>query len=576
MRSFRWGAALSVAAIAVACSDSGTSTSPYQLSTVSGDSQTVAVNAASAPLVVKVTGAGDSAQAGVVVHWAIHSGPGTVDAVDTTDAGGLASTVYHSVNVTGKTTVDAQVSGVSQRFTITTHPGAPTRLLVIGGQDQAGPVNAALANPLAVEVADAWGNAVANVWVHWTIALGGGSVSADSTKSDVGGVAKVTRMLGPGGGGQLVLATLPGGADTLVFHATAKKAFTVLAGGNNVAERYTSDLWVAGNYAYTGTWGFRSAYGNVLKVWDVSSGITLVDSIIVPNSQTISDDEVSADGTLLLLTAEYGTGSGLYIYSLVDPAHPVLVDSQVIGGNGLHTGSFADIGGQRYVFAAKDPGAPALMVFRIQTDSADKIVQVASLLQPANYGIHDTYVRDGLAFVSDWNTGLRIYDVGDGRLGGSPSSPQLIGAVVTSSDGLPCNCVHNSWWYHDPFGGKRYVFVGQEGPATIPSAASGDIHVVDVTDMAHPVEVAHYAMSGAGTHNFWMDESRGILYAAYYNGGVVALDVTGTLNGDLASREIARLQPGGGGNTFVWGVMLANGALWVSDMVSGFWKIGVP
>ena len=98
--------------------------------------------------------------------------------------------------------------------------------------------------------------------------------------------------------------------------------------------------------------------------------------------------------------------------------------------------------------------------------------------------------------------------------------------------------------------------------------------MVDVSNLAAPVEVAFYHMPGAGTHNFWMDEGRQVLYAAYYNGGVVALDVSGTLSGDLASREIARLQPGGSGNTYVWGVQLANGSLYASDMLSGLWQIG--
>ena len=41
----------------------------------------------------------------------------------------------------------------------------------------------------------------------------------------------------------------------------------MVGGGNNVPERYSSDLWVHGSYAYTGTWGFRSQLGNVLNVW---------------------------------------------------------------------------------------------------------------------------------------------------------------------------------------------------------------------------------------------------------------------------------------------------------------------
>ena len=72
-----------------------------------------------------------------------------------------------------------------------------------------------------------------------------------------------------------------------------------------------------------------------------------------------------------------------------------------------------------------------------------------------------------------------------------------------------------------------------------------------------------------------MDEARQILYAAYYNGGVVALDVSGTLSGDLADRLLDRIQPGGAADTYTWGVMLANGSLYASDMVSGLWQIAV-
>jgi hypothetical protein len=56
----------------------------------------------------------------------------------------------------------------------------------------------------------------------------------------------------------------------------------------------------------------------------------------------------------------------------------------------------------------------------------------------------------------------------------------------------------------------------------------------------------------------------------------VALDVSGALSGDLSSRLIARSQPGGAGNTYVWGVMLANGHLYASDMLSGLWELNTP
>jgi hypothetical protein len=186
---------------------------------------------------------------------------------------------------------------------------------------------------------------------------------------------------------------------------------------------------------------------------------------------------------------------------------------------------------------------------------------------PENYGIHDTYVRDGLAFVLAWNTGVLIYDVGNGIRNGTPENPVLVSSVATAG-----GQAHNGWWFHNPTSGEwRYFFVGQEGPASIGSSSSGDIHVLDVSDLFNPVEVAFFHLDGAGPHNFWMDESAEILYAAYYNAGVVALDVSGTLTGDLAARELARLQPGGPGNTYTWSVQLSGGALYAIDMLSGLW-----
>ncbi|MEZ4588567.1 MAG: hypothetical protein R2909_19485 [Gemmatimonadales bacterium] len=192
-----------------------------------------------------------------------------------------------------------------------------------------------------------------------------------------------------------------------------------------------------------------------------------------------------------------------------------------------------------------------------------------------NYGIHDTYVRDGIAFVAAWNTGVIIFDVGDGRAGGSPEHPVEISRLVPSANDVPGGpAVHNAWWFKDPStGSARYLFLGQEGPGAVGQSSTGDIHVLDVSDLANPVEVAGLRIPGAGAHNFWMDESAAVLYAAYYNAGVIAVDVSGELAGDLSDRVIATVAPGGAGATFTWGVQLAAGALWASDMVSGFWKL---
>ena len=357
-------------------------------------------------------------------------------------------------------------------------------------------------------------------------------------------------------------------------------SFAVVAGGNNVPDRYSSDLWVNGAWAYTGTWGGaprNGAVGNVVKIWSLNAAgaPSLADSITIPAVAIVSDLQASEDGSVLVVSTERGAGAGLYVYGLTDPRAPTLLSGTLVT-QGIHTATVADIGDRRYVFAARDPSGPALMIYDITDPSSITVSAVVPV--PANYGIHDTYVRDGLVFVFAWNTGVIIYDVGNGIRGGSPANPVEVSRLLTADDGVAGgSAVHNGWWFHNPVRGEnRYLFIGQEGAGVLGSQSSGDIHVVDVSDLAHPSEVAVFHLDGAGTHNFWMDEARQVLYAAYYNGGVVALDVSGTLSGDLSNRLIAEIQPGGDGDTYTWGVQLAGGSLYAIDMLSGLWQLKVP
>jgi hypothetical protein len=357
-------------------------------------------------------------------------------------------------------------------------------------------------------------------------------------------------------------------------------SFRIEAGGDNVPDRYTSDLWVHGSWAYTGTWGAsgrNGVPGNAVKIWslDAAGAPSLADSIVLSSVGTVSDVQVSDDGAELVFSTELGANAGLYVYDLADARRPAFRDSALVE-QGIHTATVAELGGRRYVFAAQNPPDPALLVYDI-TDPAAIELRTTVPIPPA-YGIHDTYVRDGIAFVFAWNTGVIIYDVGNGLRNGAPDAPVEVSRLVTATAGVAGgHAVHNGWWFHNPVSGeRRYLFIGQEGAGVIGSRSSGDIHVVDVADLAHPREVAFFHLDGAGTHNFWMDESRQILYAAYYNAGVVALDVSGTLEGDLSSRLIAQIQPGGAGDTYTWGVQLAGGSLYASDMLSGLWQLGGP
>jgi hypothetical protein len=376
--------------------------------------------------------------------------------------------------------------------------------------------------------------------------------------------------------GLAVLASSCGGDDGGDDGGPSEPAaFTIEGGGDNVPERFSSDLAVHGDWAYTGTWGgaAHSNPGNVVKIWslDASGAPTLADSITIPQVGTVSDVQVSDDGTALVFSTELGSNAGVFVYDLADPAAPEFQDS-VLVSSGVHTATIADVGGRRLVFAAKNPPGAALRIYDVTTPN--DIALTSSTPIPEFYGIHDTFVRDGLAFVFAWNTGVIIYDVGNGIRGGSPELPKEVSRLVTQENGTGGAEVHNGWWFHNPVSGEqRYLFIGQEGTGVIGSRSSGDIHVVDVANLEQPHEVAFFHLGGAGTHNFWMDEQRQILYAAYYNAGVVAVDVSGTLSGDLSNRLLAQSRPGGDGNTYTWGVQLSGGSLYAIDMLSGLWQL---
>jgi hypothetical protein len=465
-----------------------------------------------------------------------------------------------------------------------TGPAYPGSLAIVSGNNQTAPVGNVL-QPYRVMVRDESGSPVSGANVQWQVTGGGGQIAPDSSLSDSSGVASAVATLGLTPGTQTVAAAFSGyRGSPVTFRSQGFTGvpFPVLGGGDNVPERYTSDLWIADGYAYTGTWyGPRitsGPVGNAVKIWSLSaSGApTLADSIIVPNIADVSDIEVSADGRWLVFTAEGGTAAGLYVYELTSPGVPEFRANSVVSA-GLHTGTLAEIGGTLYAFTAKDPSSCALRIFNLSQATAGTITVASSTPIPDHYCIHDTFVRDGYAFVFAWNEGLYIFDVGNGSHGGTPAAPVQISKTGSPQAPAFGGETHNGWWFWNPTNGeKKYLFIGEEGPGSVGASSSGDIHVVDVSNLAAPTEVAHYHLAGAGTHNFWVDEPNQRLYAAYYNGGVVALDISGTLSGDLAAREITRIKPGGVGNTYVWGVMLYNGYLYASDMLSGLWQLGVP
>ena len=117
---------------------------------------------------------------------------------------------------------------------------------------------------------------------------------------------------------------------------------------------------------------------------------------------------------------------------------------------------------------------------------------------------------------------------------------------------------------------------GKLDPA--PTRPRGWIHFLDFTDLENPVESARYQVPEAGTHNLWIED--GVMYVAYYNAGLRAVDVTGELMGDLyrQGREIAWFLPddpeGFVANApMAWGPQPHKGHIFFSDWNSGLWAV---
>ncbi|HOX20066.1 MAG TPA: hypothetical protein PLI70_03970, partial [Gemmatimonadales bacterium] len=80
---------------------------------------------------------------------------------------------------------------------------------------------------------------------------------------------------------------------------------------------------------------------------------------------TVSDVQVSADGKLLVFSAENGPNAGLHVYSLAgSPSQPVFLAKYLVA-QGLHTATVETVAGRTFVFAARNPANPALMTFEI-------------------------------------------------------------------------------------------------------------------------------------------------------------------------------------------------------------------
>jgi hypothetical protein len=365
-----------------------------------------------------------------------------------------------------------------------------------------------------------------------------------------------------------------------------------------------SEEWIIGNHAYLGT------ISDHLNVYDIADPANpkLLDSLKV-DARLVNDVSTTPDERIGVITREGASSrkNGIVFVDTSDAAHlKVISEYTATVTGGVHS-AFVD---GHYVYITDDAtGSLRVIDFqdvknpkevaRFEVPRKNETPASSQEGEDSSQGryLHDLQVKDGLAYLAYWRDGLVILDVGNGMKGGSPEHPQVVSRFFWNHHEL-----YGDGWVagtHSAFRYKNYLFVGDEVLPDIMNIISREriptraiLHVLDVTDIEHPRQVATYQVPEGGSHNFWVADD--ILYEGYYNGGGRVLDVSGELRGDLyrQGREIARLWTGDSKGfrpnlPMTWGGQpcslkcssdLLNGLIYFNDINSGLWiaKLGKP
>jgi len=373
-----------------------------------------------------------------------------------------------------------------------------------------------------------------------------------------------------------------------------------LVGHGLISDVLTGDFWVwAGvgkhegkDFAVTGTWGSNGeAY-----FWDVTNpdSMLIIDTVTV-DARTVNDVKISEDGLVGVITREGASNrkNGFVILDVSDPYNVEILSTfndDMTGG--VHNtfiyenNVYAVNNGRKYdIINIEDPKNP----FRVGVFELDT----------PGHSIHDVWVENGIAYSSNWHDGVVAVDVGGLKFSeknrsdvqynpllmkagqGSPSDPVKL-AEMKDSKGRN----HSAFPFLSQSTGNFYIISGDEwfpfGMDNLyqskPSSPRGGFHFMNFNDPDNPKEEATYMAPEVGSHNQWVYND--ILLAAFYQGGVRILDISGELLGDLykQGREIGFFmsshKEGKIPNApMVWGAQRYKDYIFLADMNSGLYCI---
>ena len=359
----------------------------------------------------------------------------------------------------------------------------------------------------------------------------------------------------------------------------------------------TEEVWIHpnGKVAYLGT----GSGGDRMYAIDISDPAhPVVTDSLVANTRRINDIMTTPDGKYLVHTREGAADrkNGIVIASLEDPKHPkVLAEYTEDVTGGVHSAFvYRQEKYGTHIYLTND-GTGYLHVIDINEPShPHEVARWSTRPDQMGNALHDVDVQDGLAYLSYWNEGMVILDVGNGMKAGSPDNPQLVSQFkydlnefyrdveATGGPGF-IRGTHTAWRH------GKYVFVADEVfPAAgvkgatdaAASRAYGRLHVVDVSDITAPRTVAWYEPEFGGVHNVWA--AGDTLYMGAYNAGFRAFDISGELRGDLRAqgREMVHVNTADmdgfvKNSAMTWGVVVRDGLAYVNDDNNGLWIVRI-
>ena len=228
----------------------------------------------------------------------------------------------------------------------------------------------------------------------------------------------------------------------------------------------------AGTYSVTALLGTNIAQTTVtLTPRDVRRPATLVGSVIRAAFAT-SEVWVHPNGKVAYLGTILG-GDRVYVIDVADPSKPTIVDSVVVNARTIND-----------IMTSED--GKVMVITREGADNRKNGIVLATLEDPLH--------------------------------------PKIVGEFT---EGVTAG-VHSAYIYTQPRFGM-HVYLTNDG--------TGALHIIDINDPAHPRQVATWktARSEAGRMLHDIDVRDGMLYASYWNDGLVILDIGSGIKGGSPS-----------------------------------------